>query len=140
MGLFSSGTGSAGGISQLLSYDATLAYAIYLPLAIVSSMWIGAGASTIQDLVLPRMRAVASAFYLLIITFVGFAMGPFTVGLLSDSFGLASALRLSLLSNALAVVFLLIGSRHLERDEESLFQRAEAAEETGRYPTTPGLS
>jgi len=119
-------------LAMLSANDATLAYAIYLPLGIVSSMWVGAGASTIQDLVLPRMRAIASAFYLLIIPFVGFAMGPFTVGLLSDSYGLPAALRFSLISNALAVVFLLLGSRHLERDEETMVRRAEAAEEAGR--------
>ena len=116
-------------LGMLAVGDTTLTYAIYLPLGIVSSMWIGAGASTIQDLVLPRMRAVASAFYLLIITFIGFAMGPFCVGLLSDAFGLPTALRLCLLANVLSVVFFLLGSRHLERDEETMRWRAEAAEE-----------
>ena len=116
-------------LAMLAVGDTTLAYAIYLPLAIVSSTWLGAGASTIQDLVLPRMRAVASAFYLLIITFVGFAMGPFTVGLLSDAFGLPAALRLCLFSNLLATVFFLVGLRHLERDEETLLFRAEDAGE-----------
>ena len=62
-------------------------------------MWIGAGASTVQDLVLPRMRAVASAFYLLVLTFVGLALGPYTVGQLSDlpSGDLALAMRIALL-------------------------------------------
>ena len=116
-------------LSMLAIGDTTLTYAIYLPLGIVSSMWLGAGASTIQDLVLPRMRGIASAFYLLIITFIGFAMGPFTVGLLSDAFGLPTALRLCLLSNLLAAAFLLAGMRHLERDEERMLGRAEASGE-----------
>ena len=116
-------------LAMLAVENTTLAYAIYLPLGIVSSTWLGAGASTIQDLVLPRMRAVASAFYLLILTFVGFAMGPFSVGLLSDGFGLTAALRLCLLSNVLAAGFFLVGLRHLERDEETMIQRAEDAGE-----------
>ena len=56
-------------------------------------------------------------------------MGPFTVGLLSDMFGLEAALRLCLVSNLLATLFLLLGMRHLERDEETVLRRAEAAGE-----------
>ena len=46
-----------------------------LPSNIFGSMWIGVCATTLQDLMLPRMRAVASAAYLLTITFVGLALG-----------------------------------------------------------------
>ena len=42
--------------------------------------------STAADLVLPRMRAVAGAYYILINTMLGLALGPYVMGQLSDSF------------------------------------------------------
>ena len=33
-----------------------------------------------------RMRAVSGAFYILINTFLGFALGPYVIGAMSDSF------------------------------------------------------
>lgn len=115
----------------MLSTDSVwLAYALNLPTSMLTSMWIGAGASTVQDLVLPRMRAVASAFYLLVITFIGLALGPYTIGQLSDSLGdLAQAMRLGLLANGLALGFLLLAMRHLATDEATLRDRARAAGE-----------
>jgi MFS family permease len=99
-------------------------------------MWIGAGASTVQDLVLPRMRATASAFYILVLTFVGFALGPYTIGALSDTLGdLPAAMRLALLSNGVSIVFILLGLRHLQRDERSLLDRARAAGEQIAAPS-----
>ena len=103
------------------------------PLSVFASMWIGIGASTVQDLVLPRMRAVASAFYLLVITFIGFALGPYCIGELSDALGdLAAAMRYSLLVN-LVSAGLLCGAPcyTLPRDEATLLARARAAGEPG---------
>lgn len=115
----------------MLSVDAArLAYVINVPLTLFASMWIGAGASTVQDLVLPRMRAIASAFYILVITLVGFALGPYTIGLLSDLLDdLPAAMRWSMCANGLAAVFLLLAMKHLESDEASLAERAIAAGE-----------
>jgi len=106
------------------------AYAWNVPLAITTSAWIGIGASTIQDLVLPRMRASASAFYLLLLTLIGFALGPYTMGALSDATGdLPDAIRLGVLANGLAVAFLWLATRTLGRDERTLRARARAAGE-----------
>ena len=64
-----------------------------------SSLWIGPGASTVQDLVLPRMRGSASAAYLLVVTFIGLALGPYTVGRLSVALGdLRTALLCALIA------------------------------------------
>ncbi len=115
---------------MLATDDVALAYAINVPLTTINSMWIGAGASTVQDLVLPRMRAVVSAFYLLVITLIGFALGPYGVGRLSDGLGsLPEALRWSLLACGLAAGFLVLAIRHLEKDEATLRERARAAGE-----------
>jgi len=114
--------------------NTTLALVLNFPLAMVGSMWIGVGASTVQDLVLPRMRATASAAYLLVVTFVGLAMGPYTIGKLSDAFGLRTALLLGLVANALAFCCMAIGARHLERDQASLHERAVRAEQRVAAP------
>ena len=107
-----------------------LAFALVLPLTVCSSLWIGPGASTIQDLVLPRMRGSASAAYLLVVTFIGLALGPYTVGRLSVGLGdLRTALLCALIASATGGSLLLIGARHIARDESSRLQRARAAGE-----------
>jgi MFS family permease len=112
--------------------DVTTAYALNFPVSMFASMWIGVGASTVQDLVLPRMRSVASAFYILVITFVGFALGPYCIGALSDALGdLGRAMRLSLLVNLAAMAFLWRALYTLPRDESTLLERARAAGESG---------
>jgi hypothetical protein len=117
---------------MLTTSDITTAYVLNFPISVFASMWIGVGASTVQDLVLPRMRAVASAFYLLVVTFVGFALGPYCIGELSDALGdLGLAMRLSLLANVAAGLLLLLAIRTLPRDESTLLARARAAGEPG---------
>jgi len=103
--------------------------------SITSTLWIGIGAGTVNDLVLPRMRALASAFYLLVITFVGLALGPYVIGQLSDhlmSTGYSSgdALRYAQLYGlstlGVTAVFVLLATRYLERDRSSVLARARA--------------
>jgi MFS family permease len=107
-----------------------LAFALVFPLTVCSSLWIGPGASTIQDLVLPRMRGSASAAYLLVVTFIGLALGPYTVGRLSVGLGdLRSALLCALLAGAAGGALLLVAARHIARDETSRLERARAAGE-----------
>jgi MFS family permease len=109
----------------------TLAYVINFPLSAFASAWIGIGASTVQDLVLPRMRGMVAAFYLLMLTFIGLALGPYTIGALSDALGdLTTAMRIALLANIVATLLLLLLWRSLARDEETLRARAQAAGET----------
>lgn len=108
-----------------------LFYGLSLVTGILSAMWIGAGASTMQDLVLPRMRATAAAAYLLVITFVGLALGPYTIGRISVATGdLRTGILSSLVVNVLAFGLLLAAARSLERDEDSLRERAAAAGES----------
>ena len=108
----------------------SLAYVLNFPVSALAAAWIGIGASTIQDLVLPRMRAVASAYYLLLVTFIGLALGPFAIGKLSDLLGdLGTAMRLALFANAAAALLLLALRRNLARDEATLVERARRAGE-----------
>jgi hypothetical protein len=50
-----------------------------------ASLWLGPGAATAAELVPARMRSTAAAMYLLTHTFIGFALGPFTIGKISDA-------------------------------------------------------
>jgi MFS family permease len=117
---------------MLSTPEPRVAYILNFPVSVLGSMWIGVGASTVQDLVLPRMRAVASAFYLLVVTFIGLALGPYCVGELSDTLGdLRGALRAALAANLLAVAFLVRALFTLPRDEATLHERVRAAGEPG---------
>jgi MFS family permease len=96
--------------------------ALALALAVVAnagtSLWIGPGASTVQDLIAPRVRATATAAYLLVVTFIGLALGPYTIGRLSVALGdLRLAMLTALAVNPVAVVMLLLAARHLAADE-----------------------
>ena len=86
------------------------------------------------------MRASSFAFYILLITFIGLALGPYTIGQASDRLAeqgadggealrQGAALRPdSLRRERGALVF---ASRHIGRDEASRVERARAAGETG---------
>ena len=109
----------------------TLAYAMAFGAQVANGMWLGAAVSTVQDLVLPRMRAVASAVYLLMLTFVGLAMGPYTVGRVSEATGdLGGAIETAMIANVAAVVVLAAAGRLVAADRDSLIDRARAAGET----------
>lgn len=117
----------------LLLTDSTwLVFVLSFPLSLLTAMWIGPGASTVQDLVLPRMRASASAAYLLVVTFIGLALGPYAIGRLSVALGdLRSAMALALVVNLAGVFFLWRAMRTLERDQGTMRARARAAGERG---------
>ncbi len=100
-----------------------------------SAAWPGIPPSTAADLVLPRMRAVAGAYYILVNTMIGLAMGPYMMGRLSDLFAetgmesaesLQAAIACSLLIFVVTLVFLTLAWRHLPRDEASRLDRARA--------------
>ena len=89
-----------------------------------------AGISTVQDLVLPRMRARASAVFLLFVTLIGLALGPYAVGRLSDLFAdLRLAMLAGLVTNLIAAAFFIAASRTIAADEASREERARRAGE-----------
>ncbi|MEE2703066.1 MAG: MFS transporter [Myxococcota bacterium] len=119
-------------VGMLLTPSTTTAYALNVAVAAAAGLWIGPAASTVNDLVLPRMRAVASATYILVITFIGLALGPYSIGRASEAIGdLRVAMLLALPINALAVLFLVLATRHLGRDERTRLDRAREAGEPG---------
>ena len=98
-----------------------------------SAAWPGIPPSTAADLVLPRMRAVAGAYYILINTMIGLALGPYFMGQLSDGYAasgmdsavaLQTAIATSLLIFVITFIFLTLAWRYLPRDEATRLERA----------------
>ena len=108
--------------------DRDLALVLFAAAQVFAAMWLGAGSSTVQDLVLPHMRARASAVFLLFVTIVGLALGPYVVGRLSDLWGsLRLAFMAATLSNVVAFALFVMASRTIATDEETQDLRAAAA-------------
>jgi len=119
-------------LALLFTERTWLVYVLSFPLSLTTALWIGPGASTVQDMVLPRMRASASAAYLLVITFVGLALGPYTIGRISVALGdLRLAMALGLVANLAGAFFLWRAMRTLERDQASMVHRARELGERG---------
>lgn len=138
MGIISAVLTSAAAIVVLTAEDLQTVYIANAVMQFVAVLWSGAASSIVTALVLPRMRAAASAFYLAMVTFLGLAMGPYVIGFFSDTFAAggmdsAEALRQSLLLGLLVyvvvIVFSLLMKRHLLEDLESRQDRARAAGE-----------
>jgi len=94
------------------------------------SMWVGAAVATLQDLVLPRMRATAGATYVLGTTMVGLALGPYYAGKMADILGSLSAGVFALyVVPPFTLLALWLGSRRIGAIETSKVERARAAGE-----------
>ncbi len=124
------------GLGFLFTDHAWLAYLFSFLFSTTSPMWVGGAASTANDLVMPHMRATASAFYILMITFVGLALGPFVIGQISDFYivdGLADgaalrrAMAWGLLMMGLSIALILAAMRYLPGEEAARDERADAA-------------
>ncbi len=112
----------------LSTRDRNAALAFFAAAQVFAAMWLGAGSSTVQDLVLPHMRARASAVFLLFVTLLGLALGPYVVGRLSDLWGdLRLAFMAATSANLVAFVFFVMAARSIARDEETRMARAAAA-------------
>jgi MFS family permease len=122
-------------------YTDSLALAYFLNFAyhIPAAMWVSIAPTTANDLVMPRMRAVAGAWFLLMNTIIGLALGPYLMGKASDLFTLAGADPAEALTDAIAcgqamflvtAVLLYLAMRHLPRDEANRLERASALGES----------
>jgi MFS family permease len=111
----------------------TAAFLLNAPLTFVASSWIGAGIATVHDLVPPRLRGTAGAAYLLVVTFIGLALGPYVVGKFSALLGgLGPALVAgALLGDGLGLVFLVLAARSLAREQGGEEPRRGAAAGSG---------
>ena len=105
-------------------------YAVQLPMTILSSSALGASAATIVDLVLPRMRATATAAFFIGTTLVGLSLGPYSAGKISTITGDLATGMLSLLAVApISIGALLIAYRTVPKAAATVLERARAAGE-----------
>lgn len=80
---------------------------------LVTSSALGASAAASQALVVPRMRGIAAAIFLLGTTLIGLAFGPFTAGFVSEATGsLARGVIGNLAAIPLGLVALAWAMRH----------------------------
>ncbi|MEM1246976.1 MAG: MFS transporter [Acidobacteriota bacterium] len=123
------------GFLVLASESKNMAYVFAFFFQICSSCWIGSAVAMSNELVMPRMRATSSAYYILVVTFIGLALGPYSIGqvstVLSSSGGdsgeaLRTGMGYGLGAYLLAVLFLWISSRFVVQEEESRLDRARA--------------
>ena len=110
-----------------------LFYVHHIIWSFVSTFWVGLCVATATDLALPRMRGMASAYFILMASVVGLALGPYTVGKVADiyvSYGSSTAEALSLSMQTLSTVFLIsltllfFAVKNLPSEEKSKFDRA----------------
>jgi MFS family permease len=98
--------------------------------SVVMTLWSGGIISTMQDLVLPRMRGVAMAAYGICATILGLGTGPYFAGFVSDATGNLKTGVLSIYVVAPVVwIALILAIRRLTRTEAGLIDRARAAGE-----------
>lgn len=118
-------------VGFLLTTDSLAAFYWVNPIAhLFASAWVGAAVATLQDLVLPRMRATAGATYILGTTMVGLALGPYYAGKMSVLTGsLQYGIAALYLMPPLTVLGLWIGARRLATLEATKVERARAAGE-----------
>ena len=120
------------GISPLIgiwTYNAETAIAFYIRFTLYSvilTAWMPPVYSLLYDLVLPRMRGIASSTYIIVSTLLGLGMGPYFVGIVSDRNGgdLGQAIvSVNVVSPVIIVVLLILLTR-INRDESTLMARA----------------
>jgi MFS family permease len=98
--------------------------------SVVMTLWSGGIISTLQDLVLPRMRGVAMAAYGICATILGLGTGPYFAGFVSDATGDLKTGVLSIYVVAPIVwIAVILAIRRLTRTEAGLIERARAAGE-----------
>lgn len=94
------------------------------------SSWSGAAVATLQDIVLPRMRATAGATFILALTMVGLALGPYMVGKIATLSGnLRFGLSALYLVAPLTLVVLWRCSKSIHQTESTIAARAGEAGE-----------
>jgi predicted MFS family arabinose efflux permease len=73
-------------IGFVLSESVVMAMLFFVPMTLITGMYIGPLYAMNQGLARPRMRAMAVAVHLFIVSILGGGVGPWVVGLMNDSF------------------------------------------------------
>ena len=127
------------GLGFLFTESLKMSYLYYSIFQIATPLWVGIAPTTVSDLVLPRMRGVAGAFYILMVSMLGLALGPYTIGKLSDIFytngyseavALKHALAWGLTALSITFVALIASCYYLPKEEPTKLERAKALGES----------
>ena len=124
-----------GCLGMIYSESRNLSIAFNFFYHIGSAVYVGCAATTVTNLVLPRMRAMAGAFFILTLSMIGLALGPYTLGRISDLFesqgyaageAMQTSMGLILFILIIPSITLFLAVKHLKADEESVLERARA--------------
>src|SRR5690606_9004840 len=99
--------------------------------SIILTLWLPPIYSLYYDLVLPRMRGMASSTYIIVSTLLGLGMGPYFVGIVSDRNGGdlgAAIISINVVAPVIVLILVYVLTR-IQRDEDSVRQRARAGGE-----------
>jgi len=107
----------------ILLEDKDLAMLCFYPFYLLGAMYVGPMMSTIQSLVVPNMRATASAINLFVVNMIGLGLGPLIIGYLNDRFaaeygdeGIRYSLVIMGAIGGLASIAFYLASRNLPAD------------------------
>ncbi len=122
-------------VIMLTAENITIAYIFLFVGTLVGAMAAAPAGASVSDMMIPRTRAVGQALYIMVMNFLGIALGPYCVGLLSDSFmasgmmggeAIQIAMLISGLASIASLIFLALAIKHQPADEDSLLDRARA--------------
>lgn len=120
------------------------AYALTIPFNFLSAACYGPSAANANSLVTPRIRATASATYIVIQVLLGTALGPYIVGAVSDSFiakgwspgaAVADGMLVALIALVPSIILLCVSATSANADEANRFEREKSFDEPGPADT-----
>lgn len=104
----------------LLAFSGALSSAMQIKLIFVGGFFlnctVGVVSGIVIDVIHPAMRSTGSAVLALTQNLLGFAVGPFLVGVMSDIWGLPHAMAVIPVFSVLAVVFFMVAARSYDAD------------------------
>ncbi len=101
-------------------------YARFVLYSVVLTAWMPPLYAIMYEQVLPRMRGITSSTYFLVSTIFGLGIGPYAVGMISDSNGgnlSAAILSMNWVAPAIVVLLVLLATC-VKRDEDRILERA----------------
>ena len=135
VGIFAVVTSPVSIILTLQAETLLIFYTFHIIWSYVSTLWVGLCVATVTDLVLPRMRAMISAFWILMASIVGLALGPYSIGKLADYFlsidfstadSISYSIQIWCLVFIISLISLVLATRFLPSEEQTKVERAVA--------------
>ncbi len=103
-------------------------YAILILGGISSMVFASSAIAVTQDVVHPGLRAISYALCVISQNLLGSSLGPIVTGVLSDAYGIATALKLSTIAALVSCVLFYLGSKFYKRDLDKVERVALTAE------------